>query len=100
MRKINLQFREKYDIYGHEKEYYEKLFPIGSEFIYKSKYGSVQTLISAGIHLSNHFTNGLKYARFYVATKLEDGYIINYEIDRCISKIRQEKLKRLINDNQ
>ena len=84
------------DEFGHNKEYYEKLFPIGSEFIYKSKYGSKSTLVSEGVYSSYNGT----YKKFYIITILKkSNYKISYDVNDCISLIRIEKFKRLLKND-
>jgi len=87
------------DINGNNKEYYEKLFPKNYEFIYNSPYGSKLKLVSEGICKTIRSENGILYAKFHIITYVKGSkYKITYEVEKCISLLRQEKLKRLLND--
>jgi len=85
------------DKHGHDLDYYNKLFPINETFYYVSKYGGRAKLISKGVHKSNH--NGI--AAFYVGTVASNDalYSLNYDVDDCISTIRNKKIKRLTEDD-
>jgi len=98
MKIYNLQ-DTKYDINDNNRDYYEKMFPINNNFIFKSKHGTISTLVSKGILSTNNIKNGKLYLKFYVIVILKDSnYRINYPVEECISLVRTEKIKRLLDE--
>ena len=88
---------------GNNLNHYKKLFPIGSKFIYKTKYGGRLELIVDGItHMTISSRTSEYSSKYSIITNLSDDienpYRIVYEVENCVSLIRKNKLKRLIED--
>lgn len=81
------------DEFGHEINYYNKLFPAGEYFSYKSQYGGLIKIKSGGIHTVSDITRNISVYSVI-------GPHSNYEVENCISNIREKKLKRILGDDE
>jgi len=86
------------DQFGHDLIYYQKLFPVGEPFIYRSKYGGETILITHQIISINNLDLNLKSYKIRVKVIGTESYFNSYDVDYCdrTQFLRELKLKRVL----